>query len=214
MLWCCYKNIFFQEISLFLIVRVEIGFVLLQGVPLWKEEVTLFAEEPVFRHRVRVVLIGVPVKVTRPVEGVEAKGARDSHAAEGDLGVGGGGVGLQDGHAGEVHLARGTHQPAVHDVFQVHLENEKYFIIKLLYPLQLFYECLASGSLINAVRLQWMGVCGKGYEQGNTIFDKSWQSKWRGSKNSDSSAVTIFRVLYLIGVFVKQLRLKERLRAD
>ncbi len=118
---------FFPEICLFLIVRMEIGFVLLQGVPLRKEEVALLTEEPVFRHRVRVVLIGVPVKIASPIKGVQADSARDSHAAKGDLGMGGCGVGLQDGHAGEVHLARGTHQPAIDDVFQMHLRKETIF---------------------------------------------------------------------------------------
>ncbi len=102
---------------------MEIGFVLLQSVPFGKKEVTLFTEEPVFRNRVGVVLIGVPVEVPCSVEGLETYGARDSHAAEGNLRVGGGSMGLQDGHAGVVHLARGTHQPTIDDIFQMHLKN-------------------------------------------------------------------------------------------
>ena len=101
---------------------MKVCFVLLKCVPLRKEEITFVAQEPLLRDDVSVLLVRVPVEVSGLVESFEADGASYPHAAEAALAVGRGRVGLENCHAGEVHLAGGAHQPAVDNVFKMHLQ--------------------------------------------------------------------------------------------
>ena len=113
---------FRQVTSLLLVAAVEVGLVLLEVVQVREEEVALVAEEPLLRHDVGVMLVGVPIEVPGLVEGLQADGASDPHATEAGLVVRGGRVVLEDRHSREVHLAHGAHQPSVNDVLKMHLK--------------------------------------------------------------------------------------------
>jgi len=71
-----------------------------------------------------MLVVGVPVKISGLVERFQTNCASDSHAAKGDLAVGGGTVGPEDCHAREVQLAGAASKPAVNNVLQVHLQEE------------------------------------------------------------------------------------------
>jgi hypothetical protein len=103
---------------------MKVCFVLLKSIPLGKEEVTLVAQQPLLRDDVSMLMVSVPIKISGLIKRFQTNCASDSHAAKGDLAVGGGTVGPEDCHAREVQLAGAASKPAVNNVLQVHLQEE------------------------------------------------------------------------------------------
>jgi hypothetical protein len=103
---------------------MKVCFVLLKSIPFRKEEVTLVTQQPFLRDDISMLMVGVPIKVSGLVKRFQTNCASNSHAAKGDLAVGGGTVGPEDCHAREVHLAGAASQPAVNNVLQVHLQED------------------------------------------------------------------------------------------
>ena len=66
---------------LWLFIRMKVCFVLLKGIPLGKEEVTLVAKQPLLGDDISVLMVGVPVKVSGLVERFQTNCASNSHDA-------------------------------------------------------------------------------------------------------------------------------------
>jgi hypothetical protein len=60
---------------------MKVCFVLLKGIPLGKEEITLVAQQPLLRDNVSVLMVGVPIKVSGLVKCFQTNCASNSHDA-------------------------------------------------------------------------------------------------------------------------------------